>query len=123
MTCKLTAVFETVSKCELTAVFFRQLMGDLDRSQHSSSGAEDSGGGGGTVAHAGTHDDFIQRLANLHSRLSASSQNGQCLPKSPHGVGSGLSEVGGFRGCEFAFWLFLVDCTLLSLPAPLFAFL
>ena len=64
----------------LLCVLNRQLMADLDRSQHSSSGAEDSWGGAGAVAHTGTHDDFIQRLASLHSRLSSSSQNGQFQP-------------------------------------------
>ncbi|XP_070212349.1 A-kinase anchor protein 9-like isoform X3 [Littorina saxatilis] len=54
----------------------RQLMTELEGSQPASSGTDNSGGGG-AVGRANDHDDFIQRLENLQSRLSGSSpQNG-----------------------------------------------
>lgn len=56
---------------------YRQLMTELEGSQPASSGTDNSGGGG-AVGRANDHDDFIQRLENLQSRLSGSSpQNGQ----------------------------------------------
>ncbi|XP_076469593.1 LOW QUALITY PROTEIN: uncharacterized protein LOC143299932 [Babylonia areolata] len=59
----------------------RQLMGDLDRSHPSSSGS-DSYGGGAAAQAAASHDDYIQRLENLRTRLS-SSKNGEASPRQP----------------------------------------
>ena len=100
-------------------------MGDLDRSQHSSSGAEDSGGGGGTVAHAGTHDDFIQRLANLHSRLSASSQTVSVCPNPHTGLvlacqkWEALGVVSLLSGCSLLTVLYCLSLPLCFLVAML----
>ncbi|KAL8567867.1 hypothetical protein ACOMHN_058989 [Nucella lapillus] len=57
----------------------RQLMEELNRSHQSSSGSSDMSRGG-AAAMVTSHDDYIQRLENLRSRLS-SSQNAEASPR------------------------------------------